>query len=666
MIKKCVSSFIFAASIFVIFNAWFFPGLITAGDFWPYSDYMYENYSINQYAWSPIQGNGFGNNSIPLLWIFMNIGIAITALGKFLGFSWPIVERFAYLFPFLLVSITSSVVLFRSFFPQRKFYLLSSAIYLLNPYILMVIAGGQILGIGMAYAMLPFVVYFFKRLTEKTNLRSTVIFSLVFAIQLLFDVRVFYITGGILFLLSFFILRATVKKIFLYFLVTPLIIIILLHSFWVLPLVIQPFNPISAMGEEYSTMEAVQFFSFATLENTISLLHPNYPENIFGKVGFMKAEFLLIPILAFSSLLFLKKKDVKEKSIILSFSAVGLMGAFLAKGAQEPSGEFYLFLFEYLPGMQMFRDPTKFYIFVAFSFSILTPYALEEIYKSLKNSKNSIMSKSAPFVTIGAVAVLVILIRSAFLGQIPGLFKSVEVPEEYITLEKKLAEDKGYYRTLWIPTVQRFSYYSPNHPTVSFFDLFKTRDYASISGILNDPSTEKKLQDSSIRYLIVPQDSLKEIYIEDRKYSEKIFKETLQEIENVQYIEKNQEFNEIGVFEVKNPKPHFWNLQTKGDISSTFINPSAYVLNLKNVERGQSIIFVENYDPGWVMKVENEEVISKKYGRFNSFAIPQNGSFSVIVTFKPQQLVNYGSIISVVTLIVIVLLLIKSKKMSNS
>ena len=37
--------------------------------------------------------------------------------------------------------------------------------------------------------------------------------------------------------------------------------------------------------------------------HALSLLHPNWPENLFGKVYFLQPEFLILPILAFSAFL---------------------------------------------------------------------------------------------------------------------------------------------------------------------------------------------------------------------------------------------------------------------------------------------------------------------------------------------------------------------------
>jgi hypothetical protein len=270
-------------------------------------------------------------------------------------------------------------------------------------------------------------------------LKSPLLAGLVLALQVMFDVRISYITMLAVFLYYLFFLARQVNysvnliklkaqssclagrqakfkatkslKVFilnlLFIFIIPIGIAGLLHAFWIVPLLITRQNPAEQLGSFYTTAEAVRFLSFAKFENTISLLHPNWPENIFGKTYFMRPEFLILPILAYGSLLFVyKTKDLRLKTYVLYFAMLGLLGAFLAKGANEPFGEVYLWLFGHFPGMIMFRDPTKWYTLVAISYSMLIPFTSWKIYEWLKsqpkfqisnfkfqiNSKNKILN----------------------------------------------------------------------------------------------------------------------------------------------------------------------------------------------------------------------------------------------------------------------------------
>ena len=111
-----------------------------------------------------------------------------------------------------------------------------------------------------------------------------------------------------------------------------------------------------------------------------------------------------MPILAYSSLLFISKiKDQRSKiqiknqkfdnnvamkqfnnGAIIFFALLGLVGAFLAKGASPPFSEINSWLFQNFPGMNMFRDSTKFYSLIALSYSVLIPFSIWKIYESLE------------------------------------------------------------------------------------------------------------------------------------------------------------------------------------------------------------------------------------------------------------------------------------------
>lgn len=662
---KYLPYILFLLALFLVYKAWFFPGLITAGDFWPSFTSMYHERTILLYAWDPVFGNGYGANTIPFLWIYTNIGLFTTVFGIWLNMSWSTLERVGYLYPFLVLSVFSSTILYKYIFPKSTFFLLAPAIYTLNTYILMVIAGGQIIGIGMAYAILPLIVYFFLKALNNSTVPSALFLGCIIAAQAVFDIRVTYITYVLLGMLFLFIEKKSFIKAFLFSLAIPSLVVIFLHAYWVLPLLIQPRNPISELGDIYSTSEAVNFFSFATLENSISLLHPNWPTNLFGKVEFMKPEFLVLPIIAFLSIIFAVRKKTHENKLIIAFAFVALIAAFLAKGSKPPFGELYVFLFEYFPGMQMFRDPTKFYILVALCFTILIPFSVESLANFFKEK-----SKIFSFFFVSTIIVLfAFLIRHAFYPGLPGLFRATQIPDEYKKLEEMLIADKSFGRTLWIPTNQRFSYYSINHPVIPGYNLFNTQDIGKLSEILNKPGIEKMLEESSIKYVIVPYDSEREIYLKDRAYSEGLYKKTLENVSSSPYFKRIPEYEKIGVFEsVLDPKELFWTDDQNVKIEYKTYNNSRYVVDVLSAREGDNLIFAQAYNAGWVAFVGGEAIKSEKYDRFNSFEFPKDGDYSIEVYYSPQTLLFYSSFLSIGTLIVIIgyLLYVKFVKRNNN
>ena len=371
--------------ILIVFRNWFTPGLITAGDLWPFSGAMYQERDLPLKAWDQFANNGFGSFSGPFLWIHLNFAIPITIFGQLLGQSWSWIERIGYFLPFLIICPTSSILLYKKIFPKSALYPIAGLLYLLNTYILMIIGGGQIAGIGMAYALAPLVLLFWIRLIEGKSFQFTksLPFALLVSLQLMYDLRITYVTlaiTGIYFLFS--VSRKNIRPILLNSILAG-VATLLLNAYWLVPSIFIHQDPFSTLGSEYSSLDAVRFFSFAKIENTISLLHPNWPENIFGMTSFLKPEFLLLPILAFSSLLFLPEDKLQRKNILF-LATVALIGIFLAKGTQEPFSIIYINLFKNFPGFVLFRDPTKWMVAICIAYTLLIPHTLDSVYSKLK------------------------------------------------------------------------------------------------------------------------------------------------------------------------------------------------------------------------------------------------------------------------------------------
>jgi len=667
--------------------------------------------SVIPYAWGWHIGlDGFAKFISPYSWIMPLINIPQVVFGR-LGMDWAFIQRITYLYPLLILLIFSPILLTKYFFPKNKFYLISVLIFSFNTYSLL-LAGGEIF-IALAYSLMPIIFVLFAYLArtcndgESSRYKYPLITGLVLAVQVMIDPRITFVTMfAVMLYLALSIMyhvlsiKSSRKKILytlhliLYTLAIPLGITVLLHAFWIIPSVLYGKNPVQALGSAYSTLGAVNYLSFARMENTISLLHPNWPENIFGKVYFMRPEFLLLPILAYASLLFIKGlKSSKEKKYILFFALLGIVGAFLAKGSNEPFGGVYLWLFKYFPGFIMFRDPAKWYPLVAISYSILIPFSVWNIYELLSskftcppsavaegNCRREVQSSKAKFkiqnyipnlFLILTTLYLILLIRPAIFGQLGGMFKTTFVPNDYVRLEKFLANQPEYFRTLWVPSKQRFSYYSNNHPEISAKVLFNLYDNEKLFEELSKGKTENQLQQASIKYVIIPYDSEKEIFLDDRKYDETQYRKTVQEIRKISWLKEvncsivrllncsNLPFGKIAVFEVSNPKDHFYfKNQESGirnqELSYKYINPVKYEINLRNAKRGDVLVFSESFDSKWLARNHQFSVFSSKFGIFNSFVLPVDGNYNLKIYYTLQDYVNIGMAISGLTLALVI------------
>lgn len=261
------------------------------------------------------------------------------------------------------------------------------------------------------------------------------------------------------------------------------------------------------------------------------------------------------------------------------------------------------------------------------------------------------------------ICYLLFLIRPAIFGQLGGTFRPHTIPQEYIQLEGFLHSQSQFSRTLWVPAAQRFGFYSYNHPAISGYDFFHATSSAGATNKLKEKDTERLLQESSVKYVIIPYDSEGEIFLKDRKYDNSLYEEAIDALRNITWLHEISGFGRIHVFEVSNPKDHFWLTSGRGSVSYMFKNPAEYVVSAKNVQKGEVLVFAESYDPMWTMQVtsnnqqetENtKQETSKQYhNRFNSFILPKSGSYMLLVAYQPQKWVNIGLWISALTLIVV-------------
>lgn len=667
--------------VFLVFRAWFTNGLLSGGDLQVYFQEMFVNFSFfPPPAWNWTLGGGLGGEGFSLIWNYLAVQGPLLFFGDLLGFNWEVIQRVGYFYPFLLTIFISSYLFFKKFF-SFELTIVALVVFSLNTYILMILGGGQIF-IAFAYAVIPLVFYSFQELfNRKFNTladkgKTILIASLAFSFQTLLDIRIAYVTVlaiSVYFLFLFIFRRANIRRILLF--VPVFLITFLLHSFWLIPTVLVRENPLSQFGDAFTTTGAVKFLSFANFENTISLLHPNWPENIFGKVYFMKPEFLVIPLLAFAGLFVLKiikskkseQKSNNESSLLnemfIFFALLGLIGAFLAKGANEPFGYIYLWLFENVPGFIMFRDSTKWYPLIGFSYAFLIPFSIYSLGKAF----NKVFLRK--FLIIVFLIFWGFLIKEAVKGELKGYFVSRPIPQEYISIQG-LNKEKGFFRTLWVPRTQRFTHYTIDHPAIMATSLFKT---SSVSAILNKMETDETktlLQESSVKYVAVPYDSEGEIFLDDRKYNSKLYEESVKGIGEIKWLKRREGFGKIKVFEVPDPRDHFWSDKLNLVANWKRESPSRYEITVKNAKRGDRIIFAENYNSKWVARYMDSdkkgELKPIPYkNRYNSFVLREGGSYRMEVYYSVQKWVNLGTIISGAALSIVaiglIVLMLKKK-----
>ena len=660
----------FVISIILIFRNWFGMGEISAGD----SGFYWQK-NISNFSWLPVMWNYSGLGSfISWQYSYIYLYLPIKILFYF-SLKWVIIERIIWFFPFIILTIYSSYYFFKKFNFIDKYAWLGIFVYSFNTYILMIVGGGQV-SIFLAYAVFPLVLVRFLISYKSPLVKNLIILGLCVSLLASFEPRY----SGMCLLISIFIsivasgLKITnlIKNI-----LAILIIFISLNFYWILPAVIFPraVYDASLNGKGW-----VDFLSNANFSNSLSFLHPLWPENIFGKTYLMRPEFLLLPIIVFLPLIFINIKKFKnifspEQRKVYFFGLLLIItGAFVSKGTNPPFGNIYRYFYT-LPFFNTFRDPVKFYFITAVGYMITIPLFFTYYQKIIDRywpRRKFIFN----FLLIFFLAYWIFLLRPAFLGKLSGTFKAKSISIEYYQLENFFSNQNQFFRTLWIPNRQRFGYLSDIHPAINsdefispgicqkpFCNLQKELDsnwtdicdltnrcYVSDLGYFLNTETEDQLKQISVKYLIVPTDPQGEIFINERSYSDSQRERLIDFLDTISWLKPVKQFSDLKIYELDNPKDLFFTDDINVKIDWKLITPTKYEINLTS-NKINKIYFSQTFDPAWQLLINGKIYPSLQNGQIMSFEVNQTGNFIASLEFIPQRYVLPGTIISILALL---------------
>ncbi len=679
---NCFWIFLLLAAIAKIFAPWFTTPEIIGGDWPSYSLEFLRQQQFFPSLWTTYRGIGGGVT--PLLSLETFQALLIVPLVNWLGLPWVWIYKIGWFGLFLVLGIISPLVLSRNIFsgPNRRWVQVTSIlIYLTNTYVMMLLSGGQ-MGVVLAYALFPLVLLQFIKLGNFIILEKKLVvweiltagFSL--SLQIVFDIRFAYLCITAVFLYWLILIfwqlfhRDLSEKgstlnspLVVISIVSPISLAFLLNAFWLLPTLVTASRTVSELGAMYTSSSSVPFFSFADFSHALSLLHPNWPENLFGKTYFLQPEFLVLPIIAFASLFFTKKSKLQSLGIYF-FALLGLFGMFLAKGANEPLGGTYLWLFDHVPGFVMFRDPTKWYVYIVISYMILIPLTVEMFIGFIKEKFTS--RKAIPplgfFLRLSVIFLWFFLIRQALLGKLDGTFQRHDIPHDYVNLANFIARQPDFFRTLWVPEQPRFSPVSDLHPSFGSSFISSASTAAGFVAQFDNADIQTYLEELAVKYVMIPSDALGEIFLSDRHYDSKQRSEWERYLDNISWLTRLSS-GSITVYETKRHNDHFW--LSGGKISNyQMLSPAHYNVTL-TIYTPTTLYFSEKFHPGWQVRLGAQIITSRKtLAGLNSFAIPEKFTGDIQVLFYPEIYALWGRVVSIVTLTgtVLVLVILQSKR----
>lgn len=649
-----------AVILFLIFRPWFTELPLASGDW----GYVYSLLSVIPWppqAWDTHFGGGLGGNDIYLLALNSYFHLSSYVFLEVLNASWQVYERIVWFYPLLITGVVSMYLFARRVLRSRLYALVSSCIYVTNSYVLMIAGGGQV-GVAMGYALVPLVLWAGLKIMSGQSPYArhnySVLLGVIFSVQLTADIRMAYITillSGILLLFNMKEKHIGYRQILLYALIIPGIITAGVHAFWLLPFFVQGRNPFSELGVAFTDPGMVRFLSFASFEHTLSMLHPNWPENIFGKIRFLQPEFLLIPLAAFASFVSVRRNTGNNRNLILYFGLIGLTGAFLAKGSNDPFGDLYLWLFTHIPAFTMFRDSSKFYMVIAIAYSVMLPYALMYIIESVGALRRIRLRRDL----IQLLVVLLFLIgwacvhREAITGMLTGTFRPKSVPQEYLKLAGYLKQDAPGSRVLWIPGPGVYGYRSAETPAV-YGERFDLKTPETVQSWITTPEIFMLLARYNISHIVVPQDRRAEMFLTDREFDQNKWDAVVKALGSRKELRELQDFGEIAVFSNPSVFGPVFIPGTDQTIASQRLSETEVNMTIPDHPDASTVIFSESYDPFWEMRIGGNSITPEKTSEgLQAYHIPAEISGNAVLYYRPQQYVGYGLIISYATVIIL-------------
>jgi hypothetical protein len=322
------------------------------------------------------------------------------------------------------------------------------------------------------------------------------------------------------------------------------------------------------------------------------------------------------------------------------------VGAFFAKGATEPFGSVYVWFFTHIPGFELFRDSTKFYVLLVMGYVLLIPIGYEILITKFRFFQNRY-----DWLFVVVVAVFITPILSGVLSGLPGVFVHRPYPEEYSAVRRLLEQDTEFSRVLWYPQITPFAYISSNHPGISASEYTKEYQYKKLDSYIHDKSTEKILFEDSVTYIILPSDVDRTMYITDRKYDRELYAQIKKSLDSLSYAKQIFEKNDLVIYKISQYRPHV-SLVSSHNVIVSQDAFWQYRLKLTKREASDEIVFSEAYDPGWgAINQKTKNIITPRKTEVGTMAFSLSGQTGdeFRLFYTPQTAVFGGSVVSLLS-----------------
>jgi len=546
-------------------RGWYRPGLLTWGDALSRSrEYLLDYLSLPSIWHSTVT---LGHYDVTYLFrypIYFLMGL----ICQIFKTDFSIASRVVFYIPLTFLPAFSMYYLCYRLFKKRIISFFAALFYSFNTYILLIQSGGH-LPIAMCYALLPLILGLFIKSQEEKKIRDGIICGTLLALSMVYELRGAYLTLLALFLFYIFsifplLLKGKGKEILRT--LPPFIAVgfvpLFLHSYWVLPSFL--FGAPAAPTRGYTSPGSLMALSFSKWHHALTLYLPNWicwlRDTDWSRAGPL---FWLIPLLVCLGI-FAERKNRR----IRFFSLLALASLFLVKGYNPPLGRINIWIFQHIPGMKGFRDPSKFYLLVALAYAPLIGIGINFLLGKIKGITPLFSKKiksywvEASFLLL-ATFFFIQLVSPTFTKGLDQTFEPHPVPKEYVALKKFIKEKPSNFRTYWFPCMTTYSFYCQEYPIVDnnlpsdfiryFFSWIwnhevynQTRYMSKMLGLLN------------VKYLILPPDDGAEAQANVYKIFNIPKSEFLNQISKQKGLKRIEAEGNITIFENTNYLPRFF------------------------------------------------------------------------------------------------------------
>jgi len=475
-------------------------------------------------------------------------------------------------------------------------------------------------------------------------------------------------------------------------LILYLVISFLINSWWLLPGL---YYMIYSRGQfytahEYATRVIVGISGMSSVVKAFQL-HTLDTVGRFDFYGETRIKLLGLLLLSFSLFFSILKRDrLNSFSLMVFVPAVALF-----QGISPPLGGFYRFLYDNMPGFFIYREVNHFDSLLLLSTSLLLGSSIDSLAKRMS-------ARVSRFLLLLLLLLLVFTYGSPVLsGNLEGFFTPLDIPEYYFDalsyLEKVNTSARIFYSA---PYIVIYGWHPPHCVTedVFYLDPFMppmVNSYIAFSAtslpdharaLISDLLDLDKLNIDSLRFL-----GVKYVVMDSAEGYSKL---------PLKGVKLEKEFGSVRIYKVEDPLPiiYFSNSlvttdrldvrsvvdqhklfvlkdqsQFPGNITFssevrlnwTYISPVEYKVRV-NSTGPFFLVFTDTYDDGWSASSAN-----KTYAHFvgngysNAWLVDDSGSFEMRIEFRPNALFYYGSVISLLSILLFSLYLFRAKIRKN-